>query len=60
MAVALMLLGLAIWFFWAQDIQLGNEDWSHKRPIHDQSAGCIPYAIAFILIGIGIYMALQE
>lgn len=60
MAVVLILLGIGIWFFWAQDIQKGNEDFGQKRLVHDTSAGCIPYAVAFLLIGIGIYLAISN
>lgn len=60
MAVVLILLGIGIWFFWAQDIQKGNEDFGHKRLVHDTSAGCIPYIIAFALIGLGIYLAFSK
>lgn len=60
MAVVLILLGIGIWFYWGQDIQKGNEDFGHKRPVHDTSAGCIPFVIAIALIGFGIYLAISK
>lgn len=60
MAVVLILSGIGIWFFWAQDIQKGNENFGYKRRIHDSLARFIPYVIAFVLIGLGIYLAFSK
>ena len=61
MGAILIIAGIAIWFFWANDIKKGEEDFGHKRMIHDHPiGGCLPYIIAFALIGMGIYLLVSE
>lgn len=54
MGLVLILLGIGLWYFWASDEQKGKQDPSHWRPIHSSPAGCLPYIVAFALIGFGI------
>ena len=57
MGEALIIIGIAIWYAWGSDFMKGEKDPSYKRAIHNHPiGGCIPFIIAFALIGIGIYL----
>ena len=61
MGIILIIIGVIIWYAWASDIQKGEQDFSHKRLIHDHPVGgCLPYIIAFGLIGLGIFLLVNK
>jgi hypothetical protein len=61
MGYFLIIGGIVLWYLWASDNAKGEEDVRHKRLIHeDPVGGCIPYIIAFALIGAGIYLLMKN
>lgn len=60
MGKPLIIIGIAIWYFWASDINKGKQHPEHRRLIHDHPiGGCLPFIIAFAFIGIGIYLLMK-
>lgn len=51
-----ILIGIAIWYFWSQDYNKGQQNPMDARRVHDGPAGCVPNIIAVVLIGIGIFI----
>lgn len=59
MGIVLIIIGMLIALYWASDLKKGEKDTSQFRTLHTQPmGGCLPYAIAIGLIGLGIYLLL--
>jgi len=54
-----IIFGIMIWFFWARDYNKGVKDHTKQRMVYDTSLGCVPWIVAFLLIGIGVYVLAQ-
>ena len=55
-AIMCILIGILIWSYWARDYIKGQKDPMNNRRIYDTPLGCLPWVIAFIFIGAGIYL----
>ncbi|MCP5498114.1 MAG: hypothetical protein H7A23_26455 [Leptospiraceae bacterium] len=60
MGKVLITIGIVIWYAWASDINRGKRDSRYVRMIHIHPiGGCLPFVIAFALIGFGIYLLIR-
>jgi len=56
MGVVLIILGIGIWIFWANDINKGKRNSEFYRNIHSHPAASLPFILSIILVIIGIVL----
>jgi len=59
MGIILIIIGVGVWYIWANGYNKGKQDPMFARRIHDEPQGCLIPLIAFILVGGGIYLLAQ-
>ena len=59
MGILLIILGIFIWYIWAVDYNKGQQNPMYYKKIHEVPLGCLPWVLAFAIIGLGIYLLVK-